>query len=276
MRAAAPEGFSVFGFDAWAGAPPPMHVAHRHDEVELNLLLAGTATYLWSGKLVRLHPDRLVVFWGAVPHNLVERGPGCELAWVTVPLVWVLEWAVPARLVERLLGGELIEPASSPGDRVQMLRWVEDRSRGTRAWKAVVPLEVEARLKRAALESNKAPVGRLAATPGAPMALVEQIARLVATRYREPLAVQDIAVALDKHPTYLMQLFKRRCGMTIGEYLLQTRLSHAQRLLTTTDMKIADVAFESGFGSLSQFYEAFARRCGATPRQVRARSARLR
>jgi transcriptional regulator GlxA family with amidase domain len=54
------------------------------------------------------------------------------------------------------------------------------------------------------------------------------------------------------------------------EYVTQYRLSHAQRLLATTDLKILDVALASGFGSASRFYQVFMAMCGLTPRDYRA------
>jgi AraC-like DNA-binding protein len=68
-----------------------------------------------------------------------------------------------------------------------------------------------------------------------------------------------------------MALFRERCGVTLGEYLAQQRISQAQRLLATTDKKIVDVAFASGFGSVSQFYDTFAHYCGQTPKDFRLR-----
>ena len=58
--------------------------------------------------------------------------------------------------------------------------------------------------------------------------------------------------------------------MTLREYLTQQRLSQAQRLLATTDSKVVDVAFASGFGSVSQFYDVFTRYCGQSPNHFRA------
>lgn len=51
------------------------------------------------------------------------------------------------------------------------------------------------------------------------------------------------------------------------DYVTQHRLSHARRLLLTTDCKVFDIAAEVGFGSSSRFYEAFAQWRGRTPRQ---------
>ena len=47
------------------------------------------------------------------------------------------------------------------------------------------------------------------------------------------------------------------------------RISHAQRLLVTTDDTILDIALAAGFQSLSRFNEAFKSICGCPPRDYR-------
>ena len=59
--------------------------------------------------------------------------------------------------------------------------------------------------------------------------------------------------------------------MTIRDYLLQYRITHAQRLLLTTDDKVIDVALASGFSSQSSFYAAFVRQVKTTPQAFRRR-----
>ncbi len=60
------------------------------------------------------------------------------------------------------------------------------------------------------------------------------------------------------HPKYLMRVFKKQCGVSVWEYLTRLRVSHAQRLLITSDAKVLDIAMESGFSSVAPFYAAFA------------------
>jgi AraC-like DNA-binding protein len=98
---------------------------------------------------------------------------------------------------------------------------------------------------------------------------VEQMACLIAKRYTEPLTVTEISEEVGLHPNYAMGLFKRAFGTTLIDYLVHHRVSHAQRLLATTDDKVVEIAFGSGFNSISRFNEAFRRACGCTPRQYR-------
>jgi transcriptional regulator GlxA family with amidase domain len=44
------------------------------------------------------------------------------------------------------------------------------------------------------------------------------------------------------------------------------RITHARRMLATSEAKVLDVAMASGFGSVSQFYNVFRQICGQTPR----------
>jgi transcriptional regulator GlxA family with amidase domain len=55
----------------------------------------------------------------------------------------------------------------------------------------------------------------------------------------------------------MMRLFRRLTGISVWEYVLRLRVAHAQRLLITTNKKIADLAMESGFVSIAPFYAAF-------------------
>jgi AraC-like DNA-binding protein len=95
------------------------------------------------------------------------------------------------------------------------------------------------------------------------------MACFIAQRYTEKVTVQDIAEHVQLHPNYAMNLFQRTFGTTLINYLTQHRVSHAQRLLATSDESIADVAFNSGFNSISRFNDAFRRACGCSPRDYR-------
>ncbi len=101
------------------------------------------------------------------------------------------------------------------------------------------------------------------------MSKAEEIACFLATHYRRPLSTEEIGRAVGLHPNYAMNLFKKVFSTTLTEYLTQQRLSHAQRLLATTNQKILNVALESGFGSVSRFNDVFRKSFGCSPRGYR-------
>lgn len=140
--------------------------------------------------------------------------------------------------------------------------------------KAVL-LEMEARLLRLGLAvqpSLKKPKSgrrqRVVISKGG-LNKVEQMACFIAQRYTERLTVDMIGRTVGLHPNYAMSIFHKAFGTTLIDYLTQHRVSHAQRLLATSDIKIVHVALDSGFGSISRFNDAFRRECGCSPREYR-------
>ncbi len=71
------------------------------------------------------------------------------------------------------------------------------------------------------------------------------------------------------HPSHLCKSFKRHFGETPTDFLNRLRLRRAVKLLSEPDTKIAAVAAELGFESLSHFHRLFKRHYGLTPAQYR-------
>ena len=270
--------FAPYGFTCVRWNPAPMRRPDRHNEVELNFLGSGWLTYLLGGRKVRVEANRLNAFWAAIPHQIIDYGDETEYFVATIPLPWFLQCQLPDNLVQPLLQGRMLsEPAADSAilDQELFARWEHDLHRPHSELKRAVLLEMEARLRRLAIT---VPLARRAWTKGSArhaalseggLNKVEQMACLIAQRYTERLTVDDIGRSVKLHPNYAMSLFQKTFGTTFIEYLTQHRVSHAQRLLATTDMKIVDVAFSSGFSSISRFNDAFRRACKCSPRQYR-------
>ncbi len=272
-----------FGFRAWRGHPSAMGGTHTHTDLEWNFVAKGAMRYFLAGRFVTIPTGRLAVFWGGVPHQLVDAEEPCECLWVTLPLAWFLDWGFAPAAVERLLRGELlVEPdgssmATAAEERL-LARWIADLASGEPELRRIALLEVESRMRRlvrsavASSAVNAAGAVDASAPATAPGELrpVERAAEYIGGHYTEnDLSVEDVARAVELHPNYLMALFRRRCGMTVWEYVTRLRVSRAQRRLLTSRDKVLSVAMESGFGSASRFYEAFRRYGGGSPRAYR-------
>lgn len=68
---------------------------------------------------------------------------------------------------------------------------------------------------------------------------------------------------------YLNRLFKMQYDRTMRAYILEQRLDYAAELLIKTDKKVVDVAYESGFNSVSGFYRSFKENLGISPTEYR-------
>jgi AraC-like DNA-binding protein len=265
------------GFLFLSGEPGVMPALHRHREVEVNLVVSGELMYLFGGSRVVVPAGQVAVFWAMIPHQVVGCAEGTRFYCVHLPLARFLQWQLPRELTSRLLHGEMVreqDETREARDRSLFEQWRADLEESSPDVNHVVLLELEARLRRLAWGSGAAAEaarsGEAASDGSRWLEKVEQMAVFITEHYHERITTGDIAVAAGLHPKYATALFQERCGMTLREYLTQQRLSQALRLLATTDGKVVDVAFASGFGSVSQFYDVFTRYCGQSPNHFRA------
>ena len=68
--------------------------------------------------------------------------------------------------------------------------------------------------------------------------------------------------------SWFRKLFKADIGMTLPQYITQTRLSHAAHLLQTTDKKISDIAMDVGFYEITYFDKLFREAYGMSPKEM--------
>jgi AraC family transcriptional regulator len=68
---------------------------------------------------------------------------------------------------------------------------------------------------------------------------------------------------------HFLRVFSRVLGVTPHQYLVRARLRHAARRLADDACSITDIAFDVGFGDLSNFVRTFHRATGMAPRRFR-------
>ena len=68
---------------------------------------------------------------------------------------------------------------------------------------------------------------------------------------------------------HFLRSFTKVLGVTPHQYLLRSRLRHAARLLADEERSITGIAYDVGFGDLSNFVRTFRRASGVSPREFR-------
>lgn len=271
--------FAPYGLTCVHWRPSPMRRPDHHNEVELNFLESGSVTYLLGGKKTVVEAGRLGVFWAAIPHQIIDFGDHTSYYVATIPLQCFLQWRLPEKFVQPLMQGRLVsEPTAerAASDAQLFAHWEEDLLAKSTEIERPVLLEMQARLIRLALKIPASPKARskrdrLSALTDSGLNKVELMACFIAQNYTEKLSVRQIGDFVQLHPNYAMNLFQKTFGTTLINYLTQHRVSHAQRLLATTDHTVTEVAYQSGFLSISRFNDAFRRACGCSPREYRKR-----
>jgi AraC-like DNA-binding protein len=88
--------------------------------------------------------------------------------------------------------------------------------------------------------------------------------------------LEDAAAQAGISPFHFLRLFTGVLGVTPHQYLVRSRLRHAARRLADDDSPITDIAYDVGFGDLSNFVRTFHRAAGVSPRRFREGSRGMR
>ena len=109
-----------------------------------------------------------------------------------------------------------------------------------------------------------------AARAATPLRYVVAMVRHILENLNDPLRAEDVARVVGLHPNYALNLFTDVMRVPMHKFVVRMRLIRARYLLFEGSRSIENVAYESGFSALSQFYVQFRNAYGITPRQMRA------
>ena len=93
-----------------------------------------------------------------------------------------------------------------------------------------------------------------------------QAALFIEEHSAAPLDLQRAAGQVGLSPFHFLRLFSGVLGVTPHQYLVRSRLRRAARLLADGAASVTGVAFEVGFGDLSNFIRSFHRAARVSPR----------
>jgi len=249
---------------------------HSHNEIEILLIEQGGGTWSLGGKKVSFGPGRLIAFWALRPHHLIKSKPHTIKNVLTIPMAVFQEWELPEGLRQSLLSGNIIvEPDSKlyPADIQSFLHWHDDLRSSDPHRQKLALLEIRARLGRLALYFSPRVKPGLIRFNGPALEDQNNFRKVslavdyVAKHFSEPLTVVEIAKHMGLEGPAATKMFKKLCGFNLMQYIVQHRLLYAQNLLARSDMKVADVARASGYGSAINFHAAFKKVYGVSPHE---------
>ena len=94
----------------------------------------------------------------------------------------------------------------------------------------------------------------------------------IAQHYSEDISSGDVAKELHLSRFYFCKLFKSVTGLTFTSYLARVRIERVKELLLRNpNLRVSEIAFETGFQSLTHFNRVFLKLTGLSPTAFRER-----
>lgn len=98
---------------------------------------------------------------------------------------------------------------------------------------------------------------------------ISSVVSYISEHFSEDLTVSSLASLVALSPYHFIRVFRQETGFTPHEYLINTRMTAARFLLSSTSMTIKEICFQTGFSRESIFCTAFKKYNGVTPNEYR-------
>jgi AraC-like DNA-binding protein/ligand-binding sensor protein len=100
--------------------------------------------------------------------------------------------------------------------------------------------------------------------------LMEKARGYILAHLSEELPLQHVAHLVNLSPNHFCRRFKAATGRSFTEFLAQSRVDHAKQMLRADpSTRISEVAYASGFQSISRFNRVFRQHLGVCPTEYR-------
>lgn len=110
------------------------------------------------------------------------------------------------------------------------------------------------------------------------MALIESLQKAIdymEENLLESLSIETIARQASVSPYHFQRIFMILTDLSVGEYLRGRRLTLAAKELSSSDIKVIDLAYKYGYETPEAFSKAFRKQHGVSPSEARKGSGQL-
>ena len=244
---------------------------HQHPEIELTWILKGSGLRYVGDSVEPFHAGDFCLLGSNLPHTWLtsENEPGAMVRSLVVqfdPDRWgkeilqLPEFVRIADLLDRASHGLCFERRLAAKTRRKMFRPASPLRRFTAL------LEI---LEELAL-SNARPLSLAPWARGRRRdSRLNTVFAYLSENARSQVSQADAARLVRLSPAAFSRFFRRAAGKTFHAYVTDLRLSEACRQLLESKRTISEIAFDAGFGTLSNFNRAFRLARGMPPGEFR-------
>lgn len=251
-------------------------VLHWHEELQFVYILKGKVHFkIWEEEMNLKAGDCMFINSNAM-HCITEK-EDCRYHSFLIPhkMLGFLEGSVMEEEVEKIAGNPMtayfvINPANPEHAGVlKKLEQLDTRyflEKETPHWEYRVCISL-AELWLAFLEL--AEKGRTQGIPKKSHQRIQMLISFIHQNYAQPISLEEIADAANISRTECLRCFKKYTGYSPYQYLIQYRLQAGTHLLASSGMSVTEIAFGTGFRSVSSYIGYFKKNYGMTPLQYK-------
>lgn len=243
---------------------------HFHPEVEVKWVLAGRGTRYLGDSIAPFEPGDLCIVGAGTSHcwnSAPVRGQ-----WVHARVVQFLPDVVGGSaelesitaLLERAKRGLCLRGATRDAVATELDRLFSASSRARRLGHLLTALAIAAEANDNQVLSQDLP-----AEPHATHSLAWRVLDCLTVHSGTPLTATGMAKRFGFSPAGFSRFFTREFGKPFIRYLAEMRVGRASHLLIERETRIADIARQSGFGTVAGLNRHFRSVKGTTPTAYR-------
>lgn len=98
---------------------------------------------------------------------------------------------------------------------------------------------------------------------------VLKVKNYINENYMYEIKLETLADIANMSQSAFSRFFKLHTGRTLSDYIIDTRLGYATRMLLDTQDSIANISFNCGYNNFSNFNRIFKRKKGCSPSEFR-------
>lgn len=98
---------------------------------------------------------------------------------------------------------------------------------------------------------------------------VDLVQQYIARHFHEEVRLETLADLVGMSPVAFSRFFRQRTGRTLSDYIIDIRIGSATCLLVDSEETVAEICYDCGFNTLSNFNRLFRRRKGCSPKEFR-------
>lgn len=241
---------------------------HYHPEYELTLILEGSGKRLVGDSHEHFAPGDLVLLGPNLPHTWVSESASAAVviqfseSFIT-PFIHYPECDRIRKLLTRSGQGLYFPPKT---------KTLRESVRALPSQKGVARITALLEVLQALAAATAQPLASPYFQPARGRKAegrINKVCQYIQKHASEDLSLQKIASLINLSESAFCKFFKRTTGKTYSDYVVEIRLGHACHLLSESDDPISEIAYRSGFDSLTYFNRVFLRKKGLRPREFR-------